>query len=324
MSAGSAIVVAVLLASAGWAVWDIVRSEQATIVLYTTPALRDVLERELIPAFEEQSNYRVAAVYVAAGQQFNRLHMSGDSPEADLFLHASPLYLEKGYEEGFVEPVRLEVDDAIAAPYKSREIQGGRIWYAFGWSPLVSVYPAGRENPDLATVEAQFGFPHPRLSNNGVYAVAFLDAVSPAAGEHLLGQTRVQPTNARATIGGVADGNLELTLGYEAVARFFQGQGASIDYDAPLVAGERATMRVVFSAALIRGEDRHLGAEEFLRYLFSPDAQGRLAAQHIRPVLDGAQGVDGALDVSAVRTIDVDWSTWHAIEQALPRYEVKG
>lgn len=324
MPSASALAVAAIVTGAAWSVWDILQAEEKTLIVYTTPALRDLLENDLIPAFEKASGYAVAPVYVAAGQQYNRLRMSGATPEADIFLHASPLYLEKGYADGHVDPVFLEGDERLDAAFKSRLVDGGRSWYAFAWSPLVEVYPAGTaRTPDLAQTAASFGFPHPILSNNGIWAVAFLERVDPATGQDLLRQTRVQPTNARANIGGVADGSFDLTLGYEAVVRFYQEQRAEVAYDVPLVHGERLTTRVVFSAALIHGSERHPGAEALLRFLFTEDAQDRMALHHFRPVLPEARQPEGALDLARAHMLEIDWSRWQDVEAALPRYEAK-
>lgn len=312
------IALVVLLAGSAVAVWDITQTEQRTVVIYTTPALRDLLEKDVIPAFQKETGVRVAPVYVAAGQQYNRLRMSGDEPEADLFVHASPLFLEKGASEERVAPIELDV--ALNGSFHSVETG---VWHAFAWSPLVEVYPDSvTETPDLAATDARFGFPHPLLSNNGVYTVLFLEKTDPAVGQRLLAQTRVQPTNARANIGGVADGSFDLTLGYEAVARFYQAQGAAIDYDVPVLDGERVTVRVLFSAGLIEGE-RHPASEAFLRFLFSDKAQDALAKNHFRPVVDGHDGPKDPLDLSDARIIEYDWTEWAALEAALPRYEVK-
>jgi ABC-type molybdate transport system substrate-binding protein len=325
MTSASAVALALLLAGASWSLWDIAKTQEETVVVYTTPALRDLLERDLLPAFERETGYRVAPVYVAAGQQFNRLRMSGGSPEADVFLHASPLYLEKGYEAGYVDPLREDagtprLDDA----FQSRAVEGGRIWRAFAWSPLVAVAPASAgAPPDLATASGAFGFPHPVLSNNGVYVVVFLQHYDDALAQRLLDATRVQPTNARTTIGGVAEGSFQFTLGYEGVARFYEAQGAPIVHEIPLVEGEKATLRVVFSAALVANERRHPGADPLVRFLFTPEAQSLLAKHHLRPVLAGATPPQGALDLADATVHDVDWRAWDTIERALPLYEVK-
>lgn len=318
MRISAALALALLVAGAAVAIWDITSTQQRTVVLYTTPALRDLLERDVIPGFERETGVRVAPVYVAAGQQYNRLRMSGGEPEADLFVHASPLYLEKGWREGRVSTVTLDV----ALDGTMRSVAPG-VWHAFAWSPLVAVYPLATPSPpDLATTDARFGFPHPLLSNNGIYAVLFLEETAPAVGARLLDQTRVQPTNARANIGGIADGSFDLTLGYEAVARFYEAQGAPIAYALPVVNGETVTTRVIFSAALIEG-DRHPATDDFLQFLFSAKAQDALAKHHFRPAVDGYDEPENALDLSAARTIEYDWTQWEALEATLPRYEVK-
>jgi hypothetical protein len=318
-------VLAALLAAAMASVLDLELDERSTIVVYTTPALRDVLEKEVVPRFERETGYRVALVYVPAGQQYNRLRLSGDRPEADLLLHASPLYLEKGYESGHVDPLDAPWDERVPDGHKSRLVEGGRVWYAFAWSPLVEVYGPGVERaPDLATSDATFGFPHPLLSNNGIYAALFFEEASPEAGARALARTRVQPVNARANIGGVADGSFALTIGYEAVVRFFQEQGARVAYELPLLDGRRVTTPVIFSASLVRGK-RHPATEDLLRCLFAEEVQSRLAGFHFRAVVDGDRWGAGLLDLDAIphRTIDYDWSLWPRLEGTLPSYEVR-
>lgn len=323
MSAPNLLAILILLGGVALGVWDISATQERTIVVYTTSALRDVLEKDIIPAFREETGHRVAPVYVAAGQQYNRLRMSGGHPEADLFVHASPLYLEKGYAEGRVAPLDPAPSGALDATFQSRAVPGGHVWSAFAWSPLVVVYPEEtRAAPDLATTDAAFGFPHPLLSNNGVYVVLFLEATDPSVGERLLAQTRVQPTNARANIGGVADGSFPLTLGYEAVARFFEEQGARIAHDVPSIKGERVTTRVLFSVALIEGS-RHPGAPAFARFLFSDEVQTMLARRDFRPVIEGAPMPSNAIPLGDARIIEYDWERWQSLELSLPRYEVK-
>jgi ABC-type molybdate transport system substrate-binding protein len=325
MTRANSVAAILLVAIAGAATWDLMLIERDTIVVYTTPALRDLLERDLVPAFRARTGHDVALVYVPAGQQYNRLRMSGDRPEADLFLHASPLYLEKAYASGHIEPAEIRDVEAVPAHLASRVVDDKHIWLAFAWSPLVEVHGPGLPAaPDLATSDAVFGFPHPVLSNNGIYAVLLFESAGIEAGRRALRHTRVQPVNARANIGGAADGSFQLTLGYEAVVRFFQRQGASVSYEVPLLAGQRVTTAALFSVALVRGR-RHARAEELARFLFTREAQGMLAKHHFRSVHPRFDTPPDLLDLAAAapRMIDYDWSRWADLEQALPRYEVK-
>lgn len=310
-----------ILLFAGWSGYDLERIESHTLVLYTTPALRDVLEKDIVPRFREETGVQVQPIYVAAGEQYNRMRLSGGRPEASLFLHASPLFLEKGYEEGFFEP--FEPPNGTHAPHllESRAIGGARIWMAFAWSPLVSVHRPGPA-PDLAAFDGEYGFPHPRLSNNGVYNVAFFDGSSPDAGARALSRTRVQPVNARATIQGVADGSFDVTLGYEAVAQFYIKQGAQVAFSTPLVDGERWTMPAVFCVSLVRNAP-HAQAQEFIDFLFTNATQDRLDRFHLRPIPPrGSQDLPG-ID-NGTHVIDFDWSTWRGLESRLVEYEVTG
>jgi ABC-type Fe3+ transport system substrate-binding protein len=319
MAGGDAmmVVAAASLVVAGAAVWDLHRIESASITVYTTPALRDVLEKVIIPAWNAQGGLRVEPVYVAAGEEFNRLRMSGAQSEADLFLHASPLYLEKGFSEGRFLPI----DPALAQPLNAtyRSVSGnGHAWLAFAWSPLVEVYSPrlGMAPPDMATAQLKYGLAHPTLSNNGVYTALLFETVSPDAGEHARSRTVVQPVNARTNIIGVADGSFEVTLGYEAVAQLFQDQGARIAYGTPLIAGQNVTMPVLFVAGLVDGP-HPAEARALVDLIFSKPVQDRFAAYHVRSVYEPPLPPG-----PGVRVVPVAWSNWHAIDAVLSRYEV--
>ncbi|HLF16593.1 MAG TPA: extracellular solute-binding protein [Candidatus Thermoplasmatota archaeon] len=299
---------------------DLHRIESHTLVVYTTPALRDVLEDHLIPRFEAATGIRVEPVYMSAGEEYYRVRLSRDRPEADVFLHASPLLIEKGYHEGHFLPIpdpALDVGDGN----RSGEVPGGRVWIAFAWSPLVTVHASGRAAPDLAEEGLEWGLPHPLLSNNGVYASLFLETTDPEAGARAVANTVVQPTNARATIGGVADGSFDVTLGYEAVARFYQGLGAKVAFDVPRVAGVRATTPVLFSAGLV-AHHPHEGAETLIAFLFTPEAQAGLAEFHLRPVDPAVPLPGGALSLDGAEVLEFDWADWKVFETELRRYEV--
>lgn len=281
-----------------------------------------MLEKEVVPKFEREAEVEVSLVYLPAGQQYNRLRMSGEGSEADLFLHASPLYLEKGAAEGRVDPVDLGPAAATRPEFMAKALpEGGRAWHAFAWTPLVVVRPAGAPEADLATSDVPFGFPHPLLSNNGVYAVLFFEEADPEAGARALAHTRVQPTNARANIGGVAEGSFQATLGYEAVVRFYQEQGAKVDYAIPLLDGERVTTPALFSASLIHSE-RHPKAEALLAALFTNETQDALARYHFRSVHADDAGGDGLLDLRGAKVLHYDWGRHEELEEALTRYEV--
>ncbi|HJQ93566.1 MAG TPA: substrate-binding domain-containing protein, partial [Candidatus Thermoplasmatota archaeon] len=247
---------------------DLHEVEQETLVIYTTPALQEFLERVVLPEFTRDTGLEVVPVYMTASEEYYRLRLSEENPEADVFVHASPLFLEKGYMEGIIEPMDAGVD--LGQGNQSRPVPGGRIWYAFAWSPLVEVHRPGDGPADLATDDGKFGFAHPHLSNNGVYNVLLFETLDKTAGQAALNRTVVQPVNARATIGGVAEGSYDLTLGYEAIGRYYQGRGARIDMSVPVLSGEPATTPVLFSAALVRNHP-HEAAPEFIKTLFQPE-----------------------------------------------------
>src|SRR3989475_10382488 len=101
-----------------------------------------------------------------------------------------------------------------------------------------------------------FGFPHPLLSNNGIYAVLFYENVSVAAGLRALAHTVVQPANARANILGVAEGDFAVTLGYEGVTLFYAKQGARVTFGLPILGGQDYVTPVIFSAGLVKGHPK--------------------------------------------------------------------
>lgn len=322
-ASGPAILAVVLLAGAALAAADLLRAQARTLVVYTTPALKDLLEKDVLPRYEAATGQRATPVYVAAGEQYNRLRMGGEKPEADVFLHASPLFIEKGYQDGYFAPLRI--DEAEAAPdwLKGREADGGRVWYAFAWSPLVEVYsPRFEEAPDLATADVKYGLAHPLLSNNGVYNVLYFETLDPEAGRHALERTTVQPVNARSSINGVADGSFDLTLGYEAVTLLYQSKGAKVASDLPNLHGEHAVVPVLMTVGLVR-DHPHPDAERFLRFLFTQESQSRLPKAYYRPALGNETTPEGGQDVAGVDMLRYDWSKWADLEAKLKDYEVK-
>lgn len=299
---------------------DLHKVETQTLVVYTTPALQEFLERVVFPEFTRDTGLKVVPVYMTASEEYYRVRLAEERPEADVFVHASPLFLEKGYLSGIIEPMDAGVD--LGAGNQSRPVPGGRIWYAFAWSPLVAVHRPGEGPFDLGTDDGKFGFAHPLLSNNGVYNVLFFEALDPAAGQAALNRTVVQPVNARATIGGVAEGSYDLTLGYEAVGRFYQGRGAKVDLTLPLLDGENVTTPVLFSVALVKNHP-HTAAPEFVKTFFQPEVQAQLARSHFRPMAAEAPQPDG-LDLSQANIVHYDWAGWESLEAALADYEVTG
>jgi ABC-type molybdate transport system substrate-binding protein len=310
-----------LLLAAVAAGLDLHRVETRTIVVYTTPALKDFLEKSALPAFTRQTGVQAVPVYLSAGEEYSRVRMSRDRPEADLFLHASPLYLEKGYQDGIVEPIPDPAGATLGLGNESRAVPGGRIWEAFAWSPLVEVFRPGHGPVDLGNDTGRVGFAHPQLSNNGIYAVLFYESLDPAAGQSALSRTVVQPVNSAATIGGVADGSYDVTLGYEAVATLYKSKGAKIDDAVPLLHGSNATTPVLFSVGLVRNHP-HVAANALVAFLFAPGTQDMLAKYGMRPMVSGAKQPKG-LDVAHANVLRYDWSHWAALEEALPRYEVQ-
>lgn len=298
---------------------DLHQVERETLVVYTTPALQEFLERVVLPEFRRDTGLEAVPVYMTASEEYYRTRLAEARPEADVFVHASPLFLEKGYRSGIIEPMDAGVD--LGPGNQSRPVPGGRIWHAFAWSPLVEVHRPGEGPVDLATDGGKFGFAHPLLSNNGIYNVLFFEALDPSVGQAALERTVVQPVNARATIGGVADGSYDLTLGYEAVGRLYQGKGAAIEMSVPVLSNETVTTPVLFSVSLVRNHP-HAAATEFVKTFFQPEVQAELAASYFHPVLEGAEQPDG-LDLSGARILHYDWVRWARLESALDDYEVK-
>lgn len=322
-----AFAIAALVLSAGFALSlaDLYKVQQGTLVVYTTPALQGLLESLVVPRFQAETGIGVTLVYVSAGEQYTRLRMSGGHPEADVFLHASPLFLEKGFSQGYFLPFQI-ANVTLAPDFVSRNVTGGRVWYAFAWSPLVEVYnPALGAAPDLAFINGTFGFPHPLLSNNGIYSVMFFENVSAAAGARALAHTVVQPVNARSNILGVVDGAFQVTLGYEGVTLFYRNQGALVSFDLPLLGGQRFVTPVVFSASLVKGHPNPR-ALDFINFLFRDEIQSNISRFYFRAVLPGFPDPTGGIPLPApgVVNLSYDWSQWSTLESALPKYVVGG
>ncbi|HWG92431.1 MAG TPA: extracellular solute-binding protein [Candidatus Thermoplasmatota archaeon] len=321
----SAALLVALLVGATAALVDLRATQRESLVVYTTPALKEVLENDVIPRFTSRTGIDVIPMYIPAGQQYNRLRIGSRTPEADVFLHASPMYLEKGYAEGRFEPYELPRGLNLTPEYMSRPVEGGRIWHAFAWTPLVTVYnPRFEEAPDYATTTAKLGLAHPLLSNNGIYAVVLFEKVSREAGQNALAHAASQPTNARATVNGVADGSYDAALGYEAATRFYQEQGASVRDAIPTINGTQYVVPVLFSAGIVK-DHRNPHAKAFIDFLFDSTTQFRLNQFDLRPVLPDYPTASDALPVTGngIRQVPVDWSRWREFEAALPRYEVK-
>ena len=325
---GFTIAVLVLAAGVALASVDLFRLERQTLVVYTTPALRDFLEGFVVPHFRANFSVDITPVYVSAGEQYNRLRISGGHPEADVFLHASPLFLEKGFAGGYFLPFTVRGDSTIPPTFKGSNVTGGHAWYAFAWSPLVEVYdPAFGAPPDLASINTAFGFPHPLLSNNGIYAVLFFENVSAAAGLRALAHTVVQPVNARANILGVAEGDFAVTLGYEAVTLFYVKQGARVNFPLrlPILAGQNYVTPVLFSVGLVKGHPNPF-ASDLIEFLFRDTVQSNLGRYYFRSVLPNSTAPAGGIPLPApgAVTIDYNWSKWNGLEAALPKYVIGG
>jgi len=319
MKLASSLVAVALLGGAALAVADLRHVERTTLVVYTTPGLKDLLENHVIPRYQNETGERVEPVYVSAGEEYNRLRLSGSSPEADLFLQASPLYLEQGASEGHFVPF-----DVPGAAAKLNASFRGASWYAFAWSPLLEVWSPrlGDAAPDLATADARYGLAQPLLSNNGVYTVILFEGVDPAAGAHALARTTIQPVDSSSTINGVAEGDFDVTLGYEAVTLLYQAKGAKVETALPVLQGEPRLVPVVFSVGLVKGHPNP-DAERFARFLFANETQSLLAGSYFRSVLPGVAAPAGAVDVAGLAPVTYDWSAWRALEAKLPQYEVR-
>jgi len=315
----------VVVAVAGLAVVsavDLNRIAAQTLIIYTTPALRDLLEKDLIPRYRASGGLRVEPVYTAAGEQYNRLRMSGNDPEADLFLHASPLYVQRGYEDGYFRPVVLNV--TLNETFRGPPAGEGLAWVAFAWTPVVEVYnPRLDAAPDLGSAKLRFGLPHPRLSNNGLYNVLLFELVDVEAGKWALSRTVVQPVNARTSIGGVIDGSFDVTLGYDAVTRQFQKQGAKVVAGPPNFSGRNATTPVLVTAGLVEGA-HETEAKRFIDFLFTNATQANLKKFFFRSVMGNESDVDAAFPAAQdVQVVHFDWTNWNQLDKAVPRYEVK-
>jgi ABC-type molybdate transport system substrate-binding protein len=319
--------IAALVLAAGLALslTDLYKVQQGTLIVYTTPALRDILESLIIPRFRNAKGVDVTPVYVSAGEEYNRLRMSGGHPEADVFLHASPLFLEKGYQAGYFLPFSIR-NTSVPVNFSSRSVAGGHVWYAFAWSPLAEVYkPALGAPPDLAFINSTFGFPHPLLSNNGIYAVLFFENIDPAAGARALAHTVVQPANARANILGIADGAFDVTLGYEGVTLFYRQEGARVSYDLPLLGGARYLTPVMFCAGLVNGHPNPR-ASDFIDFLFQEEIQSSINAFYFRSVFPWEPDPPGGttLPVPGQIVLNYDWAQWRTLESNLSKYVVGG
>lgn len=313
-----------LFCAAAVSALDLRRVEHNTLVIYTTSALKDVLEQSIVPRFERATGIHVQVDYTkTAGQEYYNVLMTRDRPEADLFLHASPLFIEKGYAAGLFEPYPVPPGANTSDTPQRRAPDGQAIWTAFATSPLVEVYSKSQgAEPDLNRTNLRWGLPHPQLSNNGIYAALFFDSTSRIAGRKAVDFAVVQPTNAQANMAGAADGTFDLTIGYEAVAKLYQEKGAKISYALPLLDGRIVTTNVLFSAGLVNHHP-HPGAQQFIDFLFTPAIQQSLGDYTLRPAVPGIAASSRVLDLTGAVLPDYDWSRWAELESRLPDYVVQ-
>ncbi|MHB8632477.1 MAG: substrate-binding domain-containing protein [Thermoplasmatota archaeon] len=288
MNASTWVGALVLCGSAVAAAVDLHHVQSGTLVVYTTSALQDYLEGFAAPAFTRATGLTLLPVYLSAGEEYNRIRLAPSNPEADLFLLASPLLLEQGYQDGIVSATPALPTEVAN---ESRVVAGGHYWAAFGWSPIVEAWsPKLSAEPDLARGNETLGLAHPLLSNNGVYVALLFESLHDEnAVRRALERTVVQPTNGRATIAGVADGSFQATLGYEAVVTYYQQRGAKVASGVPLMAGRHVTTPVLFSAALVAHHPQG-AAEGFLRLLFSPAWQAALPKYGLRAMASAPAG----------------------------------
>lgn len=301
---------------------DLERVAAGTLTLYTTPALRDLLEEDVIPRYRESGGMRVEPVYTAAGEQYNRLRMSGEHPEADLFLQGSPLYIQRGFDEGYFLPINVTTPPTNET-FRGPLAAGGWEWLVFAWTPVVEVYRADRiEPPDLRSAHLEFGLPHPRLSNNGVYVVLLFETEGSETGRAATERTVVQPINARTSISGVIDGSFDVTLGYESVTKFFQKMGADVRSSPPIFGDDPITTPALMTAGLVAGA-REAEARRFIEFLFQPETQDRLADFDLRPINATPDELHDVFpDHPDVGVVTYDWTDVRTIEEAIERYEV--
>ncbi len=298
--------------------------EDKTLTIYASPAFQKFLDEGLKPAFENKTGIKVIGSYEGGGSQYNKMTLASSTSECDMFLHACPQYIERGYSEGYFKPYVSQYDNQINDSLKSRPMTvgntTGRLWYSVAWTPLVEIYSNEYSTtPDVATADVTYGLSHPILANNGVYVALMLDSFPTNVRDKMISKCPTWPSNAGATIDGVAKGTYDVAFGYEGTAIQKADQGAPIKSDFVIMNGTKYYTQVIMAAGILKNGHANY-ALQFIEFVLSSEGQAIMQKYSYRSPYLPYTG-KGVVESNDVHKITYDWSKWQDIDAMLVRYE---
>jgi|GEM_PF-2301942 len=328
---GMACAFAIIIIIAGLSIYHLTYGEHSgktTITVYASPAFRLLIDNGLGPAFENKTNIHVVGSYLGGGEQYYKIKITNQT-DCDLFLHAAPLYIEKGYAEGLFISYKTQHEDEINDSLKSREVTynniNGRIWYAVAWTPLVEIYSIKNyvQAPDIVrNKNVSFGLSHPILANNGIYVALMLESFPEEVTRDIESRCKYQPANAQATIDGVCTGKYDIAFGYEGTVIEYKKKGYPIDSDVTLVDGKKYCTPVLVSAGIVKKGKTDL-ALKFIEWMLSEEGQSVFQKFYYRPTCAEYSG-DGVKITNDVKFVNYNWSKTEEIDSILRKHVLGG
>jgi sulfate transport system substrate-binding protein len=124
-----------------------------------------------------------------------------------------------------------------------------------------------------------------------------------------IGHVPVQDKSAREALQTFVGGKGDVMLAYENEAIFAQQAGQALDYVVP-----DQTILIENPVAVVNTSKNPEGAQAFVDYLYTPEAQGIFASKGYRPVVDGVESEFDYPDPPNLFTID-DLGGWSEVRK---------
>jgi len=292
---------------------EAVRHRTLTLAAYTTP--REAYGRAVLPAFAAHWRRKTGeevtfeASYQGSGAQARAV---AGGLEADVVA----LSLEPD--------VQVLVDAGlITRDWKSEAVEG-MVTRSLVVLAVRPGNPKGiREWGDLARADVEVVTPDVRTSGGAIWNVAALwggalrSGLDEAGAESLLagvlGRVRVMDKGARESITTFEKGVGDVAITYENEVLVARAEGRAMEYVVP-----RATIRIDNPVAVVDTYARKHGnielAEEFVRFLVTPEAQAAFVEHGLRPVVGDAPPT---LPVPEVLFTVADLGGWSSVKGTL-------
>lgn len=296
---------------------------QDDVIVYSP--FNDEFMQALSEPFTEETGIDVLNVVISTGESQSRLRAEAENPQADVWLSVRPAILQESFDDGLIAAYEPAGTDAIlpAFQYEQEHIT------AVGTYPLVFFYNpqaverAGVEPPtgdwdELLdeSYEDQIVMPHPATSGTAysLIATALQRQMQAGADEEAgweyvseLDRSIAQFTRSgRAPQTLVAQGEYPVGIGFYDAVWQLQQEGFPLEVVVP-----DPVFAEPYGAALVADGPNPEGAQAFLDYLLTPEAQQVLTRFGNYPVIDGVEPPEGGVEVPSDQVIDVDFE-WSA------------